>query len=494
MKKNLTRILCTLLMLAMLVSVFSCASSSDPEDNTADTAADSAAEGSNEGETTVSPEEALEFEFKQFGGDMTFMSDQQIMFGVCDIYAEKDSEEPMESAIFNRNIWIKDNFDVNVKEIQTEDVLNYASAQFKAGTNDCDAYASKTTYASQMSTKGYLANLFGSNLDGIVNLEHPWWDAKAVEGLQVSGKLYYATGDLFTIDNSATYIMMFNKTLITDKGLENPYLLVDNMEWTVEKMKTMGEAVVFAKDSTADYYKYNSFGFAGGCEMVLAFFYAAGMSSVKDDDGELVYAIDAEKTAEYLTWAHDTLYDKEFSAIYHELPNMDAKLTRDAFSEGRVLFYGEVLGTVQGLRESDVVFGVIPFPMYTSTQNAYYSMVNNVAHVVSVPANVANFEKSGMLIEAMSYESKILLTPAYYDITLLAKGFRDEESEPMLDLILKNRIYDLGYVFSWGQMLEPNFYNIAKAGTGTASSIEKQKKAFDNQMKKTLKAYEKYDS
>ncbi|MBR3997836.1 MAG: hypothetical protein IKI93_05775, partial [Clostridia bacterium] len=41
--------------------------------------------------------------------------------------------------------------------------------------------------------------------------------------------------------------------------------------------------------------------------------------------------------------------------------------------------------------------------------------------------------------------------PAYYEKTLMGKSVRDQESQPMIELILSTRNFDLGSIFDWGK-------------------------------------------
>ena len=42
------------------------------------------------------------------------------------------------------------------------------------------------------------------------------------------------------------------------------------------------------------------------------------------------------------------------------------------------------------------------------------------------------------------------ITPVFYDIQVMTKSLRDEDSAEMLELIFANQMYDIGYFFRWG--------------------------------------------
>ena len=51
--------------------------------------------------------------------------------------------------------------------------------------------------------------------------------------------------------------------------------------------------------------------------------------------------------------------------------------------------------------------------------------------------------------EALAAESYYTLVPGFYDVVLKTKNTRDDESAGMIELILKNRVYDLGMYYNF---------------------------------------------
>ena len=50
----------------------------------------------------------------------------------------------------------------------------------------------------------------------------------------------------------------------------------------------------------------------------------------------------------------------------------------------------------------------------------------------------------------MAAYSQKLVEPAFYEKVLVGQGLRDQESEPMLDIIFSNVVYDLGVIYEFG--------------------------------------------
>ena len=84
----------------------------------------------------------------------------------------------------------------------------------------------------------------------------------------------------------------------------------------------------------------------------------------------------------------------------------------------------------------------------------------------------------------MAHLSKYTLTPASYDQTLIGKATRDMESEPMIELILRTRNFDLGIVFDWGGVSR-TVQNLKDSGTVT-SMLQRCTEAADKILSKFI--------
>jgi hypothetical protein len=128
------------------------------------------------------------------------------------------------------------------------------------------------------------------------------------------------------------------------------------------------------------------------------------------------------------------------------------KTVTNAFLEGRELFYMSTLIHIPYFRQMNDEFGILPVPMYSESQDNYYSAMSaHTSSVLMIPNGVnadgAAGEDLGLIIQALAELSQELLTPEYYDKQLKFRDFKDEETSDMLDIIFNNRHYDLGTIF-----------------------------------------------
>lgn len=120
------------------------------------------------------------------------------------------------------------------------------------------------------------------------------------------------------------------------------------------------------------------------------------------------------------------------------------------------------------------------------------AMMHITGSVVSIPRSVEkDIEMVSAMIEAMAYYSVDTLTKQYYDINLTTKSVKDEQSGPMIDLILASRVCDLDYYYGWGNAVG-TFVSALNpdSKTSVASSAKSLERVVNIQIRNAL---EKFD-
>ena len=84
--------------------------------------------------------------------------------------------------------------------------------EVSAPSGDLQAVTTSVRVAANMSTNGLLWDL-NSDANFYLDPTKPWWDERMATGMEIDGKLFMVTGDLLTLDNDATFAIMFNKTI-----------------------------------------------------------------------------------------------------------------------------------------------------------------------------------------------------------------------------------------------------------------------------------------
>jgi len=436
------------------------------------------------GETPVLPEMTEQdfggYEFRFFTKSEAWGEWQSV-----DISAEQINGENINDAVYMRNSVLEEKFNIFVVEKKVGAPHDDARRSAKAGDDAFDAVVSGMNNIVLLSQDGLLMDL--GNIPHM-NLSNPWWDQKGVAELELGGKVFCVTGDLFVTDKDATWVMMFNKQLAQDYQIEDPYALVRSGQWTMDKFAEIIKNVSADINGDGKMDENDFYGFSTHEYSSWGFLYGAGIKiAEKDSSGYPALVMNTPITQEVMEKTVEIMTNGSYA--YCKPVGDWAKALR-VFEEDRAIFYGEVLQCAIRLRQMVTNFGLIPYPKYNAEQTSYPCMVNDVATVLGIPVTTADTGRSGAILEYMSYLSRIYLKPAYYEVALKGKFMRDEESGEMLDLIMRDRVFDLGYIFNWGGLASNYCAAVMKKSADFASMYEKYEEKAKDAVDKLVAAYE----
>jgi len=277
--------------------------------------------------------------------------------------------------------------------------------------------------------------------------------------------------------------------MVADNDLEEPYQLVREGRWTLDKFYEYVKTV--SKDNGDGKFDQNdTYGFlttnGGG---LTNFLYTSDMKTVDFKDGvpEVVMGEYQDKILNLLSFCKKLLHEDNVSWVSKN----DPAQTRDMFMNNQGLFYSEVLSYIVNLADMDSPYGVLPTPKYDEAQEHYRTHVDGVGSMISIPSNVDKPDETAYIIEAFALYSYAYLTPAYYDVTLKRKKSRDSESSEMIDIILQSRVYDIGYIYS--SIGLPNLFNqlVLNGSTDFASKYKNNEKKAKKALESIMKKYNK---
>lgn len=441
---------------------------------------------------TKAPRVTANLPERDFGGE-TFTFYGRIYAGgdwsADDILVRSADGDTINDAVYERTMYIEDTYNVKLDVIESQNgsIGGTVKTLLLAGDTSFEAIVSAVVDAGGWAAEHMLWDL---NDVGNLDLTQPWWSQKANGTMSLAGKQYYATGDIFIVDNQAIRMVFFNKDMIREFDLESPYTLVRNNEWTVEKLveyaETVqadlnGDNVIKAADDRFGVMAQGSFG--------SVLYYASGNSITAKDDDDLPYiACNTEAAMSVMAGISSLISESEAIRMSNENTSTDSAWPDNVrhFMDGRVLFAPEVLLLIELARDCEVDIGMLPPPKFDAAQDGYYCFADNwCPNVVSIPVTNTTPDDAGFIIEAMAADSMNNLTPAYYEVALTEKYARDSESVEMLDLILDSMVLDNANIFGWGGM-EGAVNDAINKGNAIASTIEKRVKATNTAMEKTV--------
>ncbi|MBQ8641384.1 MAG: hypothetical protein IJ480_04135 [Clostridia bacterium] len=484
----------SLLLAALLLSsgLTACGDAESTETVSADTS--SAAETNAETETEKLTPDLPDSDFEGYEFSILTRGQYNSHWSSQDAYAEELTGEPINDAVYNRNAAIGEKFNFTIKEEIGESVDPDASVTkaVQAGDDIYDMLLIGGVSNGNLATNKLLVDL---EMLPYMDLTKPWYDQSANASLSIGNKLYMTSGDLNIMDNNATWIILFSKTLAEQLIDENVYDMASEGTWTLDKMKEFTEnaSVDLNGDGVLD--DSDQWALSGEGFNTMALIEGCGGKAFAKDENDMPYiAMQDENFYDMFLLALSVNGDKNRTML---ADNISSKYTdvwseciNKAFSEDRTLFMCTGLNRVSMLREMESDFGLLPIPKYTEEQEAYHCLVSIWAsNMISVPKTAGNLERTSIIIEALSAESKYTLTPAYYDITLKTKSARDEESSAMLDLIFEGRAFELGNMYSWGGLFNVVSSLTTTGNTDLASQVESKVASTETAMQKTVDAF-----
>lgn len=413
-----------------------------------------------------------------------------------DIVADEETGDVINDAVYRRNTAVTEKYNIKITRTDSEDAAGIASRTVLAGSDEYDAM-----FTGIASTVGVAQNGILLNLKSIpyVDLPKHWYDQNANAQLSVGGKLYATFCDFTIMDKDATWVYLFNKQLIKDLGLDDPYKLVKDGKWTIEKMAEMSRGAAKDLDGDGVMTWQDQFGWQGECWNMYAGIIASGIQTVSKNDDDLPeYTGLGERGIIAFNQLLSLLGDKNLCLRSDDISysgNLWTDVMDASFMEGRILFVNAGMNRVTLFRSMDTDFGIIPSPKLDENQPDYCDTISpGQATALSVPASVSDLERTGIIIDSLCAESAYTLIPAYYDITLKTKFARDDESAEMLDIIFGTRSFDLALVYGWGDLVTLFATAMRTNNENIISNLEKVEPRIRTAIEKTVTAYDSNES
>jgi len=369
---------------------------------------------------------------------------------------ETETDDPVDASIYKRNRIIESRFNVILEgktETAYQDCFQKLRDESMAPTEGWDLIM-------LINRDAYTAiseNMICTPRDlKYIDMSKPYYLRDVNDALTINGVSLFAYSDesIYTFERSAC--IAFNKKMIEDESMENPYDLVDNNQWTYTKMFEMvAEGTKF--DSEGNTSVWGSVGVADYAGV--SFWLGCGQKMIEMNNAktQMKFEIDKNQQIQTITTAMRTLMDNKQMKLEWNRGNNDDPWVKP-FTESRALFQNNVIGKLWLLRNVETFdYGVVPYPKLNQQQADYYSRVVDAwLHVV--PKTCTDIDRASVILEALASGSSQYVFPAYYDKVLKYSVLRDEKSIEMLEIIRAHRVFDLADV-TWHQDIRYNLDN-----------------------------------
>ena len=450
------------------------------------------------GETEPLRLDELPEELNFDGTDIRFFSRSHVRFA-DEITVDDLNGEAVNDAIFGRKTRVEDRLGVRIVNIFDGGANHGSTGEMRqiiaAGSDEYDIFtASMYTLSPDAIMGGYHDWLEIPYVD----TKKPYYTQSYNEKSSFGGHLYTLTGDISLSLIRYSFCMYFNKQLVEDYGIDNPYDTVREGAWTHDRMKTVVGAIYRDLNGNGAYDDDDFYGL-GTSDVIIVDAYTSAYDMHmmgKDERDYPAYDIDLEKWADCVTRLWELNHETEGVRPYIEISdNNEMTDLLVSFSQDRMVFINNwIYGSESDyLRNMESDYGIIPYPKYDEAQGGYYTFQHDQIGVFAVPVTSTRLEAAGAVFEAMSSESRVSVVPAYYDIALKGKYVRDEDSRAMIDIIHNGHLLDPAWIFcsNLGDLAQSP-RNLLRGGSSDfASYYASKKKSYDTGLKVLIKAYEK---
>ncbi|MBQ7321618.1 MAG: extracellular solute-binding protein [Clostridia bacterium] len=409
-----------------------------------------------------------------------------------EFYVENQTGDLVNDAIYMRNQTVEERLGINFAyATEKGDASNEktfaakVNTSISAGDHAYDLVAAHSYTIGLCATQDLLYNL--SDIE-YVDFEKPWWPDKLIGQATINDKLFFVSGDISANVIYMMYVTFFNKDMVETYKLEDPYTLVENGKWTVDKQLEMCKGLYSdlngngAKDIGDQYGQYaytlHLDSFLWGSDII-----------VLDTSGDTpVFSADflGEKTLNLQEKVKGFFYDTSDGYLLTE----NSKVSQH-FAAGLSLFWNDRCRQAISFAEKEINYGIIPIPKYDESQENYATLLGNPFSLYAIPKDSVTPDMAGAVLECMASESYRKISPALYEVALKLKYSQDDVSAKMFDIAKSSVVFDLGRILS--NALSGPASTWQKAITGSvswATTIKAQEKPWNKQLEKMLQVFE----
>ena len=414
------------------------------------------------------------------------------------------NSEPVNDAMFNRNITVGERLNVNIVSKPIEDPdqfkpITEIERVVKAGSEDYDLVAGACYVTLASAAKGTFYDL--SELE-YLDLSQEYWMQDYNEVISYAEKQHTATGQIALSTYRFAFVTLFNKALFEDKGLAYLYEAVENNNWTLDFQASLVEDFYQDLNGNGKQDEEDLYGLVSCPGLsVDAYWSSCNIPLIqKDAEGVYEWVLDTGRLSDAVDKILYLFYECGGTYLYKEVANnTEQDEIREMFSDGRSAMATLRLVAVEqsDVRNMEQEYGIVPMPKYATTQAEYGTLMHDQFTVFCIPASASadKLELIGATMEVMASESLRIVKPAYYEIALKRKYMSDPIAWEMLDLTFSRVIVDAGVVY--GEAMSYPHHKmrtiVGSKNNTVASQYGKLKTTMNKQISKLTKKLDNLD-
>ena len=302
-----------------------------------------------------------------------------------------------------------------------------------------------------------------------IDLEKPWWTYEMASQLQLGNSSFLYAGDISGDLLTSMIAVFYNMDMIDTLRLDDPSELVQEKQWTYEKMLTMAANA---------YYDGNNNGLVDDSDRIglgfvewstTAFYVGFGYKIIQNFDGYLSLSSDysGNPAIDFVEKAMALLTDTGVAKT-------GGGTMMNSFSRGEMLFMTYELRTIMNdiIRNSNIHYGVLPTPMVNTEQERYYTYPGLNYTIWGILGAISPEEATEMtaVLECMGGKAYRELTPAIFEYGFKLRYSEDETVSNMYQLVRDSLAFDFGFLCARNVMNDQDLaYQMSNSAWGGIS-------------------------
>ena len=427
------------------------------------------------------------------GEDVVILSRSMQGWTQDEVAVPELNSEPVNDAMFNRNIVVSDRLNVNIVSSPIEDPdqfkpITEIERVVKAGGKDYDLVAAACYVALGSTVKGTFRDLASLQY---LDLSQSYWMQDYNDVISYGDSQYTATGMIALSTYRFAFVTLFNKALFDDHSLPYLYDAVESNEWTLDYQASIAENFYQDLNGNSKQDEEDQYGHVSCPGLnVDAYWSACDVTLVqKDANGDYEWVLDTARLSDVVDKVLYLFYDCGGTYLYKEVVNnTEQDEIREMFSNGQAAMATLRLVAVEqpDVRNMEQMYGIVPMPKFDANQAEYGTLMHDQFTVFCIPASAASekLELIGATMEVMASESLRMVKPAYYEIALKRKYMSDPVAWDMLDLIFARVIVDAGIVY--GEALTYPHHGLRTVVSGKKNTVASKFSKMESKMNKQL--------
>lgn len=364
----------------------------------------------------------------------------------ADWYTEEANGDVYNDAVYERNQAVESEFNIKIVPISAPgeyanriEYTNRIRTSAMSGSGDYDLVEMNGSNGALLITDHLLLNL---NEVEHLQLDKPWWSERSMKEMTINGKMFYATGDIAIGMWKTLHVFYFNKDLLDQYQLENPYQLVNDGKWTFDAFLRMIDNTAADLDGDVQMTEADRYGALFFDTISFENFRVAFDAPIATREGNTIKLnLMTDKQVSISEKIRSLIHDNE--NVYFRYNGDDAVPYVKIFTENHALFFAAWLMHATSMRDMDADFGILPYPKAEEDQEGYYTMSRAHRSMMCIPIDVKDDAFSGKITEALCVAGSKLVVPVYHEQVLNGKTSRDDESKEMLDIIRNGLTLDI---------------------------------------------------